>query len=82
MGFEPISYDAEADTLYVRFSAEEVCRTTALGDLRLVDYDARNEVVGIEFIDVSSGIALRDLPFAAKIEESMGVNRDQFKIVA
>ena len=82
MGFGPLSYDPEADTLYVRFTTEQVCRTTALGDLRLVDYDAKNEVVGIEFIDVSGGIDLHDLPFAAKIEESLGVSRDKFKIVA
>ena len=82
MGFEPLSYDREADTLYVRFSAEEVCRTSALDDLRLIDDDAKNEVVGIEFIDVSGGIDLHDLPFAAKIEESIGTSRDQFKIVA
>lgn len=82
MGFEPLTHDSEADTLYVRFSAEEVSRTMALGDLRLIDYDAKDEVVGIEFIDVSDGIDLHDLPFAAKIEEAIGASRDQFKIVA
>ncbi len=82
MGFEPFSYDPEADTLYVRFTDAEVSHTTSLGDLRLVDYDAKDEIVGIEFIDVSGGIDLHDLPFAAKIEESIGGSRDKFKIVA
>ncbi len=82
MDFEPVSYDPDADTLYIRFTAQEVCRTSALDDLRLIDYDAQNEVVGIESIDASDGIDLHDLPFAAKIEESLGVRRDEFKIVA
>ena len=82
MAFEPFSHDPESDTLYVRFSTEAVSRTMALGDLRLVDYDAKNEVVGLEFIDVSDGIDLHDLPFAAKVEQAIGASRDKFKIVA
>ncbi|MDZ7729642.1 MAG: DUF2283 domain-containing protein [Dehalococcoidia bacterium] len=62
----------EADVLYVVFQEDTVARTTHLDDLRLVDYSADGGVLGIEFIDASSGIDLRDIPFAKTTERLIG----------
>ncbi len=70
---QQVDYDAEADVLYLRFTpGETVARTVPLDDLRLIDYSADGAVVGLEFIDASEGIDLRDLPFARKAEQLLG----------
>lgn len=82
MGFEPVVYDPEADTLYVRLNEHPVSYTTPLDDLRLLDRDADGTLVGVEFIDVSGGIDLHDLPFAPELERLIGTSGHDFKIVA
>ncbi|MBK6663339.1 MAG: DUF2283 domain-containing protein [Thermoflexaceae bacterium] len=70
---QQVEYDAEADVLYLRITpGETVARTVPLDDLRLIDYSADGAVVGLEFIDASEGIDLRDLPFARKAEQLLG----------
>ena len=70
---QQVDYDAEADVLYLRITpGETVARTGPLDDLRLIDYSADGAVVGLEFIDASEGIDLRDLPFARKAEQLLG----------
>ncbi len=70
---QQVDYDAEADVLYLRITpGETVARTVPLDDLRLIDYSADGAVVGLEFIDASEGIDLRDLPFARKAEQLLG----------
>jgi uncharacterized protein YuzE len=81
MGFDPVVYDAEADALYVRFSDQAVDKTVGLDDLRMIDYSTDGGVVGIEFIDVSGGIDLHDLPFGRKVEELIHGYGKQFKIL-
>lgn len=68
-----IQYDPEADVLYVRLKpGEPVARTVGLDDSRLIDYSADGGVVGLEFLDASDGIDLRDVPFARRAEELIG----------
>ncbi len=70
---QQVEYDVEADVLYLRITpGETVARTVPLDDLRLIDYSADGAVVGLEFIDASEGIDLRDLPFARKAEQLLG----------
>ena len=81
MGLDPVVYDAEADALYVRFTDLPVGRSVSLDDLRMIDYSADGAVVGIEFIDVSGGIDLRDVPFGRRVEELIHGYGKQFKIL-
>jgi uncharacterized protein YuzE len=68
-----VEYDREADVLYVRLvSTARVARTQPLDDLRLIDYSADGAVRGVEIIDASKGIDLRDIPFAPTVEKLIG----------
>jgi uncharacterized protein YuzE len=55
--------DSVADAAYVQVSEKPVQYARALGEQRILDYDAHDEIVGIEFLDVSHGVSLRDLPY-------------------
>jgi uncharacterized protein YuzE len=79
---EPVTHDRETDILYVRLADDDVGETKALDDLRLVDYAADGAVVGIEFIEASSGIDLRDLSFRERVEELIAQSGQQFKTFA
>jgi len=70
MGFKA-SYDAENDVLYILFSEEEVERSQALDDMRVVDYDSAGKPAGVEFICASEGLNLDDVPFGDKLESHL-----------
>jgi YD repeat-containing protein len=57
-----LEYDPTADAAYVELSGRPVDRTDELDQDRMVDYDADGRVVGYEFLNVSRGVELRDLP--------------------
>ena len=57
-----LTHDPKADAAYVTISSEGVARTGKLDQNRLVDYDVKGGIVGIEFLNVSRGVDLRDLP--------------------
>lgn len=57
-----VQYDEENDVLYVLLSEREVFKTQVLDDLRLVDYDDREEPVGIEFVSAGDGLDLTNAP--------------------
>ena len=82
MGYEPITYDRDADALYVRLSGASVARTTSLDDFRMIDYSADGAVVGVEFIDVTAGVDLEDVPFNQKIEDIIGQSGLDIKLFA
>lgn len=60
--YPSVRHDAESDALYVYLHPGESARTTTLDDRRLVDTAADGTVIGIEFLDVSGGVDLRDVP--------------------
>ena len=66
---QPVTYDADADVLYVRLNEGQSARQSRLGDLRIIDFDADGTILGVEFVDASGGADLRDLPFAQKVEQ-------------
>ena len=82
MGYEPISYDRDTNALYVRLSGASVARTTSLDDFRMIDYSADGAVVGVEFIDVTAGVDLEDVPFHQKIEDIIGQSGLDIKLFA
>lgn len=57
-----LTYDEGADAVYVYFTRNEVDHTDELSDSINVDYDAAGEPVGVEFLDVSDGIEVDDVP--------------------
>ena len=63
-----ISYSQESDAVYIQLSDEEVARTHPVDDARIVDYDAKGQVVGVEILGASAGIDLRDLPEGERLE--------------
>ena len=63
-----VKYDPEVDVLYVLLSNADVARTRPLDDLRIIDYDAANAVIGVEFVNAMSGIDLAGVPSATEIE--------------
>ena len=75
-------YDEENDVLYVQFSVAKVARTRPFGDLRLVDYDAQDRAVGIEFIAASEGLDVSDLPLGDQIEALLIENGLHFNVFA
>jgi uncharacterized protein YuzE len=69
-----IEYDPEADAVFASFrqinpGEDQGART--LDDNRLIHYDASDEVVGIEFLRVSDGIDLTDIPRADEIAAAL-----------
>jgi uncharacterized protein YuzE len=80
VGYEPITYDPDADVLYVQLGPGPVARTKSLGDFRLIDYSADGAVVGVEFIDATAGIDLRDLPFRRRVEQLIDDSGHHFKV--
>jgi uncharacterized protein YuzE len=58
-----LSHDLKADAAYVTIGDRSVVQTKKLDQNRLVDYDAHGEIVGIEFLSVSHGVDLSELPY-------------------
>ncbi len=77
-----VTYDEDADVLYVRLNDSAVASTQSLDDLRLIDVSAEGVVVGIEFIDASAGIDLRDVPFRHRVEQLIGDSGYKIRILA
>lgn len=57
-----LELDLGADAAYVGWSDEDVAATRKVDANRLIDVDARGEIVGIEFLHVSGGVDLKGLP--------------------
>jgi uncharacterized protein YuzE len=66
-----ITYDGDADALYVYLSEEQVAQTVAESNNRFVDLDAAGRIVGIEVLDVSSGFELTDLAERYGVENEL-----------
>jgi uncharacterized protein YuzE len=68
-----ISYSPESDAVYIQLSDNAVVRTHPIDDARIVDYDAKGRVVGVEILGASAGIDLRDLPERKRLEAEVRV---------
>jgi uncharacterized protein YuzE len=58
-----VELDTKADAAYARAADRPVASTKELDPQRVVDYDSDGEIVGIEFLTVSRGVDLTDLPY-------------------
>ncbi len=79
-----VTYDEDADVLYVGLVEGDpsVARTATLDDLRMIDYSSDGGVLGIEFVDATAGIDLRDIPFRETVERLIGESGLSIKILA
>ncbi len=69
-----IEYDPDAEAIFVRFSelgADSVAGVRVLDDRRNLHLAHGGEVVGVEFLDVRSGIALDGVPRADEIAAAL-----------
>jgi uncharacterized protein YuzE len=66
------TYDPGADALYVYLMNMKVERSTSLDDLRIIDYSADGRVIGVEFLGVSGGVDLSDIPYRHRVEQLIG----------
>jgi uncharacterized protein YuzE len=55
-----IEIDEEADAAYVRVGRASVARTVEVADGILVDFDARDEMVGVEVLGVRDRVGTGD----------------------
>ncbi|NJD26980.1 MAG: DUF2283 domain-containing protein [Chloroflexi bacterium] len=63
-------YDKEHDAAYFAFSSAAAVRHERLSGLRVIDYGANGDVVGVEFISPSSGVDLIGVPRAEEIAQA------------
>ena len=67
--FRPYAtYSEQADAAYVHLAEGQVATTESLDDLRMIDYSGDGRVIGIELLDVSDGVDLRDIPQRPLVE--------------
>jgi uncharacterized protein YuzE len=62
-----LELDPQADAAYVLLTDGEVASTKKLDACRLLDLGADGEIIGIEFLHVSAGVDLTDLPLREEL---------------
>lgn len=62
-----VEIDKVANAAYVCVSDQPVDHTKRLDVNRFVDYDEAGEIVGIEFLNISKGVDLHDLPHRGEL---------------
>ena len=56
-----ISYDKEADALYIEFRKGEFSKNKKIDDFTIVDLDKNENILGIELLDASKRIPTKSL---------------------
>lgn len=56
-----ITYDKEADAMYIEFRKGEFAKNKKIDDFTIIDLDENDNILGIEFLDVSKRIPLESL---------------------
>ncbi|MBI5148545.1 DUF2283 domain-containing protein [Candidatus Pacearchaeota archaeon] len=52
-----ITFDKEADALYIEFSSEEFASNKKIDDNTIIDLDKKGNILGIELLNVSKRIS-------------------------
>ncbi len=73
MGSPTITYDPDANALYVRFSQGEIAETLELSESVYVDVDAEGVPIGLEVLDATPELMseLPTIPDAAALKDLM-----------
>ena len=77
---ERVTYDAEADALYVQLRDGSVARQVFIDDARILDYSEDGAIAGVEFVCASEGIDLSDVPFSRTVESLIGESGQAFTV--
>ncbi len=56
-----ISYDKEADAMYIEFRKGKFAKNKKIGDFTIIDLDAEGNILGIELLEVSKRIPIESL---------------------
>ena len=56
-----ISYDKEADAIYIEFRKGEFATNKKIDDFTIIDLDKEGNILGIELLDVSKRIPIESL---------------------
>lgn len=56
-----ISYDREADAVYIEFRKGKVSGNKKIDDYTIIDLDSKGNIIGIELLDASNRIPLESL---------------------
>jgi uncharacterized protein YuzE len=75
-----VSYDPEADAVFVRFNRRRSEYVEEIDDRRNLLCAADDSVIGIELLSVSRGVDLRGLPHAIAIADAL--KRERIKVLA
>jgi uncharacterized protein YuzE len=67
-----LTFDPEADALYVRLRDGAYARSVELDDRRRIDYDQDGEPIGVEMLGVSEGLSFQGLPDERRLEQFVG----------
>jgi len=56
-----ISYDKEADAIYIEFSKRPFAKNKKVDDLTIFDLDKKGEIIGIEILEASKRLPNKSL---------------------
>jgi len=56
-----ISYDKEADAMYIEFRKGEFVKNKKIDDFTVIDLDKDDKILGIELLEVSTRIPVESL---------------------
>lgn len=56
-----ISYDKEADAMYIEFRKGEFTKNKKIDDFTIIDLDKDGKILGIELLEVSTRIPIESL---------------------
>lgn len=56
-----ISYDNDADAMYIEFRKGEFAKNKKIDDFTIIDLDKKDNILGIELLDVSKRIPKESL---------------------
>lgn len=66
-----VEYDRKANAIYIYFSDKAVAHTKKLDDMRYIDYDSEDAIVGVELLHVNDAVITDNLPNRAEIERAL-----------
>lgn len=66
-----MSYDKEADAIYLYLSHKKIIQSKELDTERIIDYSENGEIRGIELLAVSNGVNTENLPYRNEIERTL-----------
>ena len=56
-----IDYDKEADAMYIEFRKGKFAKNKKIDDFTIIDLDSKDNILGIELLDVSKRIPIESL---------------------